>query len=80
MQQGPAKKMTTKGATKFLTGRPSEIKGRTHHPSRIGTKEIKVGNIQAAQIIANADLVMVMIFMVMVMMVMVRLDSYLVFM
>ena len=29
---------------------------RTHQPRRIGTKEIKVGNIQAAQIIANADL------------------------
>ena len=28
----------------------------THQPRRIGTKEIKVGNIQAAQIIANADL------------------------
>ena len=41
------------------------MKGQTHQPRRIGTKEIKVGNIQAAQIIANADLVMMMV-MVMV--------------
>ena len=37
------------------------VKDRTHQPRRIGTKEIKVGNIQAAQIIANADLVIVIV-------------------
>ena len=37
------------------------MKGQTHQPRRIGTKEIKVGNIQAAQIIANADLVIVIV-------------------
>ena len=37
------------------------VQDRTHQPRRIGTKEIKVGNIQAAQIIANADLVIVIV-------------------
>ena len=77
----------------FSTGCPSDRKGRTHQPRRIGTKEIKVGNIQAAQIIANADLVivnsqlvmvmvmvMVMVRVMVMVMVMIRQDRYLVFM